>query len=95
MSTAFILSLAAFFAVSLIGGLLPLFVRLSHRGMQIALSFVSGVMVAITVFHLLPDALAMGVGGDDHFHDQVPVVGAWVLFGFLAMFLLERFICFH
>ena len=31
------ISLAAFFAVSLIGGLLPLFVRLSHRGMQIAL----------------------------------------------------------
>ncbi len=95
MTTAFILSLAAFFVVSLIGGLLPLFVRFSHRGMQISLSFVSGIMLGITVFHLLPDALVIGVGDRGHLHDEIPVLGAWVLFGFLAMFLLERFVCFH
>ena len=95
MTTALILSLVAFFVISLLGGLLPLWIRFTHRGMQVALSFVCGIMLSITIFHLLPDALAIGIEEGAHLHDEVPILGAWVLGGFLAMFLLERFICFH
>ena len=43
---------------SLAGGLIPLLVRLTHRRMEIALSFVSGVMLGVALVHLLPGALA-------------------------------------
>ena len=92
MSTAFLLSLLLLFVVSVLGGLLPLLMRSTHRGMQISLSFVSGIMIGVTVFHLLPDAAASS--GED-LHEAVLATGLWGLVGFLAIFLLERFICFH
>ena len=92
MSTVFLLSLVLLFMVSVLGGLLPLLMRLTHRGMQICLSFVSGIMIGVTVFHLLPDSVA---SGGEELHEAVLVTGLWSLAGFLAIFLLERFICFH
>jgi zinc and cadmium transporter len=44
--------------ISLMGGILPLMVRLTHRRMEIALSFVSGVMLGVALLHMLPHALA-------------------------------------
>ena len=37
---------------SLAGGWVPLVVRLTHRKMQIAISFVSGMMLGIGLLHL-------------------------------------------
>ena len=39
---------------SLAGGWIPLVIRLTHRRMQIALSFVAGVMLGVGLLHLLP-----------------------------------------
>ena len=41
---------------SLLGGWVPLLVRLTHRRMELLVSFVSGVMLGVAVLHLLPHA---------------------------------------
>jgi zinc and cadmium transporter len=72
---------------SLAGGWLPFVVRLTHRGMQIAISFVSGIVLGIGLLHLLPHA-AHALGSLDR-------TVLWMLGGFLCMFFLERFFHFH
>ncbi|MFH1920823.1 MAG: ZIP family metal transporter [Planctomycetota bacterium] len=74
---------------SLAGGWLPLMIRLTHRRMQLAVSLVAGVMLGVGLLHMLPHAL-MEVPTD-----AVSTVFLWVLAGFLVMFFLERFFCFH
>jgi zinc and cadmium transporter len=72
---------------SLAGGWVPLVMRLTHRGMQVAISFVSGIVLGIGLLHLLPHS-ATALGSIDH-------TLLWVLAGFLFMFFLERFFHFH
>ncbi|HEX4414841.1 MAG TPA: ZIP family metal transporter [Lacipirellulaceae bacterium] len=43
---------------SIVGGMIPVWFQLTHRGMQFAVSFVSGVMLGIGVLHMLPHAMA-------------------------------------
>jgi len=75
---------------SLAGGWIPMVVRLTHRRMELAVSFVAGLMLGVGLLHLLPHAYR--VVGPDGDPDQV----VWsVLGGFLAMFFIERFFCFH
>ena len=91
----FILSLILVFAASLIGGLVPLWGRLTHRGMQVTLSFVAGIMVSVSLFDLLPHAFHMHGHGEGGLEASIIPVLLWVVAGFLGIFLLERFICFH
>lgn len=42
---------------SIVGGMIPVWFQLTHRGMQFAVSFVSGVMLGIGVLHMLPHAM--------------------------------------
>ena len=78
---------------SLGGGLVPLVVRLTHRRMQIALSFVAGVMLGVGLLHLLPHSFyELEQGGGP---SQIAVTVFWVLVGFMLMFFLERFFHFH
>lgn len=72
---------------SLLGGWVPLVVRLTHRRMQLAGSLVAGVMLGIGVLHMLPHAAA-ATGSFDR-------VAAWMLAGILAMFFVQRFFEFH
>ncbi|MBI5759188.1 MAG: ZIP family metal transporter [Planctomycetales bacterium] len=72
---------------SLAGGSLPLWVKLTHRRMQIAVSFVGGLMLGVAVFHLWPHALAE-VGSSDR-------VAMWLMIGLLTMFFLIRALHFH
>ena len=80
------------------GGMVPLLVRLNHRRMQFGLSFVSGVMLGVAVFHMVPHALmarmeSVPPGSDPHgLFDPLMVALA---VGFLAMFFLQRFAHFH
>ena len=77
----------AILLASLAGGGLPAVLRLTHSRMQIALSFVAGVMLGIGLLHLLP-----------HAYYQLRSIDAtvsWALGGFLLMFFLERFFHFH
>ena len=81
-----ILLCIAIVASSILGGIVPLLIPLTHRRMQLAISFVAGVMAGIAVLDLVPEALE---AGDTH-----EVMG-WLLGGFLSLFLLERFLPSH
>lgn len=72
---------------SLAGGWLPMKVHLTHTRMQVATSLVSGLMLGVGLLHLLP-----------HASFQLKSIDRavwWLLFGFLAMFFLQRFFHFH
>lgn len=71
---------------SIIGGVVPLLFRPTHKRMQLAISFVGGVMAGVAILNLIPEALE---AGDTHH------VMYWLLAGFLALFLLERFLPSH
>ena len=73
---------------SLAGGWIPLIIRLTHRRMQLAVSLVAGIMLGVGLLHLIPHAV---LDAPDNLH----AVFTWVLVGFLVMFFLERFFCFH
>jgi zinc and cadmium transporter len=89
-------------AASLLGGVVPLLARLTHQRLQLLVSFVSGVMLGVALLHLLPHAWMeraawlAGAGTEPAVDHALigPVVG-WLLAGFLAMFFVERFFCFH
>lgn len=95
---------AVILIASLIGGWAPMLFRLTHERTQLAVSFVAGVMLGIGLLDLLPHAVmahqaqleqAAGPGADTHGHGSIEPVVLWMLGGFLVMFLLERFFCFH
>ena len=77
-------------AASVCGGLVPLAVRMTHRGMELAVSFVAGVVLGVGVLHLLPHAVTESQHGG-----SVHGVMIWLLVGLLAMFFIERFFCYH
>ena len=72
---------------SLVGGWLPLFVRLTHTRLQLAISFVAGLMLGIALLHFLPHAAEE--------LQSLDRTVKWVLGGFLTMFFLQRFFHFH
>ena len=72
---------------SLAGGWLLLIIRPTHTRLQLATSFVAGLMLGIALLHFLPDAA-------EQLH-SVDRTATWVLGGFLAMFFLQRFFHFH
>ncbi len=82
--------------VSVAGGLVPSLISLTHRRMQLALSLVSGVMLGVGLLHMLGHAAEAVVHAEPG--TDPPTMHAVMLaavLGFLAMFLLERFFCFH
>src|SRR3954467_4837600 len=48
---------ALILVASIVGGMMPVWFQLTHRWMQISVSFVSGVMLGIGVLHMLPHAI--------------------------------------
>lgn len=81
---------------SVLGGLLPLWFRITHRWMEIAVSFVAGIMFGVAMLHLLPHALVHAWQADpaDPLSETLALM-VWFVVGFLAMFFIERFFCFH
>jgi zinc and cadmium transporter len=74
-------------AASLAGGALPCYLALTHTRLQVAVSLVAGLMFGLALVQLLPHA-AEAVG-------SVSVASLWVVAGFVAMFVLQRFLPFH
>lgn len=72
---------------ALAGGWLPLLLRLTHTRLQLAVSFVAGLMLGLALLGLLPHATL-------ELH-SVEKSAAWMTAGFLVMFLLQRFLPFH
>lgn len=72
---------------ALIGGMMPALFRLTHTRLQLAVSFVAGLMLGLSVLGLLPHAI--------HELGSVHQSAAWLLAGFLLMFFLQRFVPFH
>jgi zinc and cadmium transporter len=72
---------------SLAGGWFLLIIRPTHTRLQVAVSFVAGLMLGIALLHFLPDAA-------EQLHSLDRTV-EWMLGGFLAMFFLQRFFHFH
>jgi zinc and cadmium transporter len=82
-------------AASLLGGLLPQWFRLTHRGMQIAVSFVAAMMLGVGMLHMLGHALTEAQQLSPDPEGANTTVLLWMLGGCLAMFFIERFFCFH
>ena len=80
----------AIVAVSLIGGALPSWVRMTHTQTQTAMSLVAGLILGVALYHLLPHALA-----------RMPEPNAmeqtvwWAMLGIIATLLLLRLLQFH
>jgi zinc and cadmium transporter len=72
---------------SLAGGWVLLWVRLTHTRLQVATSFVAGMMLGVAMLRLLPHAW-------DEFQ-SVDKAAWWLLGGFLVMFFIQRFFQFH
>jgi zinc and cadmium transporter len=67
---------------SLAGGALPGLVKLTHRRMQLMMSFVGGLMLGVALLHLLPHSVAE--------QGSIDRAAVWTLVGLLVMFLLIR-----
>lgn len=71
--------------LTLLGGLLPLLREWDPRTIRRILAFGTGVLLGAAFFHMIPEA-AIGLGSG---------VGAPILAGFLAIYVLERFVMVH
>lgn len=89
MSSSALLALycLAIVAGSLAGGWLPQVLRLTHTRLQVAMSAVAGLMLGVSLLHLLPHAAAE-LGSLDQ-------AVAFTLVGLLTMFFLVRAFHFH
>ncbi|MGB2272083.1 MAG: ZIP family metal transporter [Pseudomonadales bacterium] len=90
-----LLSMLAVYSVILVaaimlGGKLPTLMTMTHTRTQLVMSFVSGLMLGIAVFHLLPHAIYTIAN-----QQAVEIATRWTMFGLLAMFLLLRVFHFH
>jgi len=72
---------------ALAGGALPMILHLTHTRLQVAVSFVAGLMLGLALVGLLPHAIEHLV--------SVQESVLWLLGGFVVMFLLQRFLPFH
>jgi zinc and cadmium transporter len=75
---------------SLLGGLLPDWVKMTHTRTQIVMSFVSGFMLSVAFYHLLPHSLALSGGPA-----AIDFTVWWLMVGLIAMLLLLRLFHFH
>lgn len=72
---------------SLAGGSIPQIARLTHTRMQVATSFVAGLMLGVGLLHLLPHAWEK--------LQSIDQAVWWLLGGFLVMFFIQRFFQYH
>ncbi|TGD74182.1 hypothetical protein E4634_08625 [Mangrovimicrobium sediminis] len=84
---AYCVAIACF---SLAGGLLPDRVRMTHTRTQLVMSLVSGLMLGVAFFHLLPHGIAMA--GDA---GAVDFAVEFLVLGIIVMLLLLRLFNFH
>ena len=72
----------------LTGGALPRLFKLNHTRMQQAISFVAGLILGVGLLHLIPHAA-------HELNGSIDATVGWAMLGFLAMFIIARFLHFH
>jgi zinc and cadmium transporter len=75
------------FLASLAGGGMPVWLRLTHTRMQLAMSLIGGLMLGVALLHLLPHAVVA-----NHSVDRTAVA---MVCGLMAMFFLIRIFHVH
>ncbi len=80
----------AIIAGSLLGGWLPSVFRMTHTRIQMAMTFVAGLILGVAIYHLLPYSLQVFPG--EH---AVETVASWMILGIVVMVLMLRFFHFH
>lgn len=78
---------ALIIAASLLGGWLPVVIRLTHTKMQLVMSFVGGLMLGVAILHMLPHGILEANSLDWS-------MGA-LLLGLMTTFFLMRLFHFH
>ncbi len=89
-STILVVYCLAIALFSLAGGLLPGWIRMTHTRTQVIMSLVSGLMLGVAFYHLLPHSTAL-LGGVD----GVDTAVWWLMAGLITMLLLLRVFHFH
>lgn len=82
-------------AASVVGGMIPHWFRLTHRGMQIAISFVAAMMFGVGILHMLAHALTEAQQSSASPDSANVTILLWMVAGWVTMFFIERFFCFH
>lgn len=82
-----ILYCVAIACFSLVGGLLPNWVKMTHTRTQLIMSLVSGLMLGVAFYHLLPHSANLAQGVDSAVW--------WLMIGLISMLLLLRIFHFH
>jgi len=86
-ATILILYCVAIVLVSFFGGALPTLFKMTHRRLQVMISFVAGLMLGVGLFLMLPHAVIASGSLDDTM--------LWTAIGMIAMFFLLRAFHFH
>ena len=95
MTLTLLLYCLAVVASSVLGGLIPLVLRLTHNRLQLAISLTAGFMLGVALLHMIPHAIEPGHGDAAPLGLTPLTAMVWVLGGFLLMFFVERFFSFH
>lgn len=73
------------FLSTLIPALIPMILTKKSIKLNLLMSFVSGVLISVTFYHLIPLSVQL----------QKENIGLYILIGFLVFYILERFIVVH
>lgn len=80
-------------AASVLGGLLPGMMRLTHTRLQMMMSLIGGLMLGVGMLHQLPHAVViLNQTGMTHALDWAMM---WMLVGLVSMFFMLRMFHFH
>lgn len=78
------------FVLSILGGYLPEYVRMTHTRTQLVMAFVAGVILGVAVYHMFPHAVT-AINAPDGLETAL----FWLMLGVLATLLILYFIDFH
>ena len=78
------------FFLSILGGYLPEFVRMTHMRTQLVMAFVAGIILGVAVYHMFPHAVT-AINGLDALETAL----FWLMLGVLSTVLILYFLDFH
>ena len=80
---------------SMLGGFLPMLIRLTHTRMQLLVSLIGGLMLGVGIFHQLPHAVAIMPVQAANGSSALDSCMWWLMFGLLMTFFMLRMFHFH